>query len=357
MNITLRANRRKSMKVVPLTGNTLQEIPLDKIVEDPFMPRKSYSDETLAGLGDSMDRLGLMQSVIVSRRDDGRFSLIVGSRRVRAARAKGYTHIPGMISDVTHPRDVMILALAENVQREELEPMEEANAYLWLCQENGMSIPEVAARIDKPVGHVRTRLKLLDLALPVQEMVSDERLAPTTAAALAHIQSGESQVAIAREAVQNSLSATEVRTRVREEELRPIDSKAARKVSVQKYRLGLLRFKEKIEQYFNVVEKLPMTPEERGRLMNAHLELEDVSMRIRNRISAAGRVASIPMQPRKGSGNVPTARNHGDEWPAGHLKLLENASLTDEDVMNRTGRTATAIRAMRRLHAKKKRLT
>lgn len=335
-------------KVVSLVGGSYQEIPLDKIIEDPFLPRKSYSLEGLESLGDSLGEKGLMQAVVVARREDGFFTLIAGSRRVRAARARGFTHIPATVRDVTSPQEVMILALSENVQREDLEPLEEANAYLWLHQEYDMDLRQIAKSVSRSVARVRNRLKLLDLAPEVLQLIADEELSAESAAVLAHIQSGEGQLAVAQEIVRSRLSIAEVTTLVGEENRRPIEDHASRQLSVQKYRLRLVKAAETMQKGFATIEHAAMTPEERGRLMKVHAELEEASRRIRDKLSQGGRYVVNPEKARKGSGNVPTARSHGQEWPAGDVKLLEDPSLSDEDIAEQIGRNVTAVAAMRK---------
>lgn len=343
-------------KIVALLGTEQAEIPLNKIVEDPFLPRKSYSPEGLVQLAEAIRAQKLMHAIVVTRRSDDCFGLILGSRRVRAARAAGYTHIPGTIADVKHPRDIVLLALAENVQREDLDPVEEANAYLLLCQEYGLSIKEVAKRIGKSTGHIRDRIKLLDLAPAVQQLVVDDGLSPSAAVKLVGIPSGEEQLSLANEIVRNNLTHHEARALIKEDGARPVESRGrTREMSVQKYRLSIVNFGEEMLRNFSSIEKLAMTAEERGRLTRVQLALESASKSIRDRISAGGRVVFSESLRTDRRGNMPTARNHGDVWPTVHLKLLENRSLSDEDIAAQTGREITAVQSMRRAHSKKRR--
>jgi ParB family chromosome partitioning protein len=333
--------------VVPFAGGQLRLIPLDKIIEDPFLPRKSYSLETLKSLGQSMSDKGLMQPIVASEIPEG-FRLMGGGRRVRAARAAGFTEIWAIVRDDACPQDVMILALTENVQREDLEPLEEANAYLWLNQEYGLEIKDIASNVHKSQGHVRDRLKLLDLAPEVQRLVADEELTASTAAMLAHIQSGEQQLDMAREIMHSNLSAENVRTLIREEGQRPIEGRPGRILTVKKYGLHLVRTREEVERRFAVIEKSQMTAEERGRLIAAMGELEESARALCNRLIEGGRYVISKGHVRKTSGNVPTARSHGAEWPAGHVKLLEDPKLSDEDIAEEIGRTVSAVAAMRK---------
>lgn len=340
-------------EIVPFVGRNLRDIALDRIIEDPYLPRKKYSEEALLELAGSM-RDGLMQAVIVSERGDGYYTLVAGSRRLRAARAGGFTVIPCVIVDVSSPCDIVVLALAENVQREELDPLEEANAYLWLFQEYGLQPSDIAKRLSKNVSHIRNRLKLLDLAPSVQHLVAEGSLAPSTAVVLANIIVGEEQVAVAQEVVRQGLAAGETTQLIRERQARYVGQAGKpREMTVQKYRLRVAGIRQSVEQAFALIESAEMTPEERGRLMQVHLELEEASRRIRDRISAGGRV-SLGINIRKSSGNVPTARSHGTEWPAGHVQLLEDKSLSDEDIAEQIGRNVSAVAAMRKELRRKK---
>ena len=342
--------------IVPLLGVEQASIPLDMIIEDPFLPRKSYSQDGLAQLAEAIVEQKLMHAIVVTRRPDGFFALIFGSRRVRAARAVGFTHIPGTIADIENPRDILILALAENVQREDLDPIEEANGYLLLCQEYEMTIEVVARRIGKSSAHVRSRIKLLDLAPEVQQLIVDEKLAPTAAVTLVGISSGEEQVELARLIVRDRLSPHEARSLVREEDSRSVGLRGrSREMTVQKYRLSIVNFCEQVKRSFANIEKLSMTAEERGRVMKAHLELELISRGVRDRLSAGGKVKLLSGDSAQKKGNVPSARNHGAEWPAGHVKLLSDRGLSDEDVASQIGRELSAVKSMRKELRSKKR--
>jgi ParB family chromosome partitioning protein len=327
---------------------TDEMIALDAIIESPYLPRKTYNDNALDDLGGTLNESGLMHPILVSRLPDGKFELQAGSRRIRSARKMGYTHISARVTDKTSPREIVLMALAENVQRQDLEPIEEAASYLWLHKEYGMDVIAIAAALHKQPKYVRDRFKVLDTAPEVQQLVADGKISLKTGVLIATVPEGERQVELAREVMRDKLDEVDVRNRIRESNMGVMGSKpnyASQSLTVSKYRLQLLHFKQRMERMFQAVEKLATTPEERSALMKAHIELESVSQGCRDRISAMGKISQTNTVPR--SGNVVTASNHRETWPASHLQLLEDPKISDEQAAKQLGRTVGAVRQMR----------
>lgn len=328
-------------------------IALDAIIESPYLPRKNYDNESLDELAETLGESGLMHPILVSRLPDGKYELQAGSRRIRAAQKRGYTHISARVTDKTSPREVVLKALAENVQRQDLEPMEEAASYLWLHKEYGMDVMAIVSALHKQPKYVRDRFKVLDTAPEVQQLVADGKIPLKVGVVIATVPEGERQVELAHEALRNNLDADDVRNRIRESSTGLMGSKpnyARQSLTVSKYRLQLLHIKQRIERAFQGIEKLATTPEERNALMKAHIELEAASQKCRDRITAMGKITQINAAPR--NGNVVTASNHRETWPSSHLRLLEDPKISDEEAARRLGRTVGAVRQMRH-HVKK----
>ncbi len=158
------------------------EIPLDRIRSNPYQPRRRTDEAEIAQLAASIREHGVLQPILVTETIDG-FELVAGERRVRAARLAGLTHIPAVVRQLPD-RHRLELALVENLQREDLNPIEEAHGYRRLIDEFGLSQEEIAARVAKARSTVANTLRLLDQPTEIQEAVADGRLSAGHARAI-----------------------------------------------------------------------------------------------------------------------------------------------------------------------------
>ncbi|MDD2282535.1 MAG: ParB/RepB/Spo0J family partition protein [Eubacteriales bacterium] len=152
------------------------EVSLDSIVPNPHQPRRTFDQEALEELAQSIAQHGLLQPIVV-RPHLGRYQLVAGERRFRAAKLAGKSSIPAVIMDLTD-RQLAEISLVENLQREDLNPLEEANAYSQLIKEFNLTQEALATRIGKSRSAIANTLRLLNLAPPVQSMVADGRISP-----------------------------------------------------------------------------------------------------------------------------------------------------------------------------------
>jgi ParB family chromosome partitioning protein len=150
------------------------DIAVTRIRANPHQPRKRFDAEGLATLTASIAEHGVLQPILVTEIIDG-YQLVAGERRLRAAQAAGLERIPAVVRQLAD-RDQLELALVENLQREDLDPLETANAYRQLIDEFGLSQEEVATRVGRARSTVANTLRLLDLAPGVQAAVADGRL-------------------------------------------------------------------------------------------------------------------------------------------------------------------------------------
>jgi len=150
------------------------EIAISRITPNPHQPRKRFDEEELASLAQSIVDHGILQPILVTETIDG-YQLVAGERRLRAAQAAGLERIPAVVRQLAD-REQLQLALVENLQREDLDPLETAEAYRQLIEEFGFSQDEVATRVGKARSTVANTLRLLDLAPGVQAAVADGRL-------------------------------------------------------------------------------------------------------------------------------------------------------------------------------------
>jgi ParB family chromosome partitioning protein len=189
------------------------EVAIEEIDPNPLQPRQRIEAAKLQELAASLARQGVMQPLLVRRVGD-RYQLIAGERRWRAARAAGLARVPVIVREAKDG-ELLELALIENLQREDLNPMEEASAYRRLMTEFGLSQEQIAERVGKDRTTVANFVRLLKLPAPVREALAREELSPGHARPLLGLPSAEAQVRIARQVVAEGLSVREVERRVR----------------------------------------------------------------------------------------------------------------------------------------------
>ena len=199
----------------PEKPEALREIRLDQIVPNPRQPRRHFSETELQELQLSMQASGLLQPIAVRPRKDGRFELIAGERRFRAATKLGWTMIPAYVRDV-NDEQLLSLALVENLQREDLNPIEEAEGYRQLINEFGLAHQQVAQAVGKDRSTVTNALRLLALPEDVQSLVRDGSLTLGHARALLGVPPGTSLTELAQRVVSQRLSVREVERMVQE---------------------------------------------------------------------------------------------------------------------------------------------
>ncbi len=184
------------------------EIPLDRIRANPYQPRKSMDDDALRELASSIAEHGVLQPVLVTETIDG-YELIAGERRLRAARLAGLERIPAVVRQLAG-REQLEVALVENIQRADLNPLEEAEAYRQLIDGFGMNQEDVAQRVGRARSTVANTLRLLDLAPSVQAAVRDGSITEGHARAIASLEDEAQQEALLSAVVHRGLSVRQV---------------------------------------------------------------------------------------------------------------------------------------------------
>ena len=188
----------------PAPGDVVNRVSLDQIVPSPLQPRKHFVPEQLTELMESIREHGIIQPLIV-RRVDGKLELIAGERRFRASRELGLKEVPVIVREAAD-KDVLEMALIENLQREDLNPIEEARAYERLAREFSMKQEDIAKRVGKNRATVANAIRLLDLAASVQDMVSSGKLTTGHAKVLLTLKSADAQMSAADEILKKSLT-------------------------------------------------------------------------------------------------------------------------------------------------------
>lgn len=185
------------------------EVPLAKIVPNPNQPRRDFDEEKLAELADSIKKNGLIQPIVVRKHGIG-YEIIAGERRYQASKRAGLERVPVIVKDVDDA-EMYRLALIENIQRDDLNPIEEAKGYKALSAMNGVkSLGDLSELVSKSRSSISNIIRLLKLPEEVQDMVSDGRLTYATARAILAIDGEERQLALAQKAVEKGMATNEV---------------------------------------------------------------------------------------------------------------------------------------------------
>jgi ParB family chromosome partitioning protein len=185
----------------------LIELSLDLIDPTPTQPRQVFKEDRLEELAQSIKTNGVIQPIIV-RRSGTRYQIVAGERRWRAAQRAGLDKLPCVIKDIPEA-NILELSLIENIQREELNPIEEANAYRKLIERLNVTQEELAQRLGKDRSSIANLLRLLKLPEDIQAMVEDGHLSMGHARALLPIESEEQQTRLAKEIISKALSVRE----------------------------------------------------------------------------------------------------------------------------------------------------
>ena len=193
-------------------GEALASLAIDALQPGRYQPRARIGQEGLAELAESIKMQGVMQPILARPIGAGRYEIVAGERRWRAARMAGLTTVPALVRDVPD-RHALAIALIENLQREDLNPLDEATGIKRLTEEFGMTHAEAADAVGRSRAAITNALRLLELAPPVQELLREGKLDMGHARALLALPA-LTQIEIAREAVARQLSVRQVEQRV-----------------------------------------------------------------------------------------------------------------------------------------------
>ena len=196
------------------TGRVM-DISIDEISPNPWQPRRDFDEESLHALASSIRENGLIQPVVVRKKKDGTYELAAGERRWRAAKIAGLTVIPA-ISKEYDDRSMAEMALVENLQRKDLNPVDEGMAYRKLMDEYGLTQENISKKVGKSRPYVANMVRLLDLPVEVKDFLSQGQLTAGQARPLLGLESDAEKVQLARRIVKEGLSARKVEDIIRE---------------------------------------------------------------------------------------------------------------------------------------------
>jgi ParB family chromosome partitioning protein len=234
--------------ILPDTGPgepSYREVPVDLIRPNPDQPRRAFDPETLAALAESIAEAGVIQPLIVRPLPDGRYELIAGERRWRAARAAGLDLVPAMVRDEDAALR-MQTALIENVAREDLNPVDEARACAALVDELGLSKEELAGRLGRTRPAISNLIRLLDLPDDVLDLLAEGQLTEGHGRAILIAKGNDVRRRLARDAVAGGWSVRETERRAKQAEATP----RAKVVPHPDQEAAMLRAEEALEEAF-----------------------------------------------------------------------------------------------------------
>jgi ParB family chromosome partitioning protein len=195
------------------TSTGLLEVPANAIAPNPKQPRSRFDDETLAELAASIREVGILQPIVVRRAGQG-YEVVTGERRLRAAKLAGLATVPVVLRD-SEDADLLREALIENIHREDLNPVELAEAFRQLLDDLGLKQEELAERVGVSRSHIANTIRLLALPLEVQQLLADDRLSAGHARALLALGEPEAITSLSLRVVAQDLSVRETEEIVR----------------------------------------------------------------------------------------------------------------------------------------------
>ena len=197
-----------------VASSSIGEIEISKIHANPNQPRRDFNEEALQELADSISELGVIQPITLRKEDDGSYMIIAGERRFRASQLAGKNTIPAYILSANE-KDTMEMALIENIQREDLNPLEIALAYQQLIEQHNLSQEQLSKRVGKGRATIANFLRLLKLPGNIQVALKERQIDMGHAKALLSLSSHADQIRIFNEIIKNGYSVREVEELVR----------------------------------------------------------------------------------------------------------------------------------------------
>ncbi len=200
---------------VSYADSSIQEIEVSKIVANPYQPRKVFKPEALQELADSIKEHGVIQPVVVTKTETG-YELVVGERRFRASQLAGLTKVPAIVKKTLQDQTKLEVALIENIQRQELNSIEEAQAYQRLMQKFGLNQSEVAVKVGKSRSGVANTMRLLQLPAEIQRGIIEGKIFEGHGRAILTLPDIEKQLLMYKQILDQGMSVRQVEAKVRE---------------------------------------------------------------------------------------------------------------------------------------------
>ena len=253
--------------LIPDRGDNVVNLDIDRILPGKQQPRRVFQEDALKGLAASIKERGVLQPIIVSRTGDGTFQLIAGERRWRASILAGLKKIPALIKNVAS-KDALEIALIENIQREDLNPIETAEAFNRLQLDYNMTQEELAEKVGKERATVANYLRLLKLPDEIKDMLYNGALSMGHARALISVEGRLNQIEAARKIIKKGLSVREAET-LAKRPVRPV--KAASVMDPQ-----IKSLEERLKQSLGTKVQLVQKNKKRGKIEIEYSSLDEL---------------------------------------------------------------------------------
>ncbi|WP_283139525.1 ParB/RepB/Spo0J family partition protein [Rhizohabitans arisaemae] len=257
----------------PVGGAHFEEIPISTIEPNPCQPRTGFDADALDELAASIREVGLLQPVVVRPVGEGRYELVMGERRWRASKIAGLERIPAIVR-ITHDNDLLRDALIENIQRQQLNPLDEAAAYQQLLNDFGATHEQLGSRIGRSRSHITNTLRLLNLPPKVQLRVAAGVLSAGHARALLALEDPAAQDRLAQRIVEEQLSVRAV-----EEIVAMGDASAAPQVRARPIRQpaspGLVSLADQLSDRFETKVRVDLG-KKKGRIVVEFATMDDL---------------------------------------------------------------------------------
>jgi len=248
-------------------------IPIERVSANPHQPRSLFDEEALASLAASIVEVGVLQPIIVREAEEGSYTLVAGERRWRAARKVGLKEIPAIIRD-SDDRSLLTEALVENLQREDLSPLEEATAYQELLEDFGLTHEEVGNRVGKSRSAVTNSLRLLQLPAAIQGKLERGELSAGHARALLGLDDRKFAEHIAERAAKEGWSVRQVEDAVRARNQAIGDQGTSRRVDVPRP-AAIVELEKRLRERLSTRVKIKYA-NDRGKLIVDFTSLDDL---------------------------------------------------------------------------------
>ena len=244
----------------------LKSIPITQIGRNPFQPRQAFNAEDLGELQESLKASGLLQPITVRRRPgkDG-FELIAGERRLRAATKLGWKEIPAIIKEIDD-KTILTLALVENLQRTDLNPIEEGEGYHQLSREFGLTQQQIAETVGKDRTTIANMLRLLQLPESVRKLLQEGHLTMGHAKVLLGFEDPDKIASLARDIVKDGLTVREVEQRLREVVGTRTGKKSGRPRAVDRQSPEVKRIEDRLRRFLQTDLAIKIGSRNRGTL-------------------------------------------------------------------------------------------
>ena len=247
------------------------QIPVNLIIPNPAQPRKVFTEEELEELTNSIKEYGVLQPLLVKKGEGRRFILIAGERRLRASKLAGLQRVPVIIKDLDEP-EAALIALVENVQREDLNFLEEARAYKKLMEEFNLTQGEIAKRVSKRQSTISNKIRILTLPEELQEMLLNSKLTERHARALLKLNDENDRKKILKRVIDNNLNVKQTEKLI--DDLlagREKDYRKKNKINYISYKIYLNTIRKAFDQIKNVEKNARFIENDQGEFMEVKI--------------------------------------------------------------------------------------